>query len=92
MSFIGESIKGFAEPWRMYVCLEKEDCVMLLKAAESARDKALKEYLKWRDIQDGGEMTTRQETAMMAAEDKFNHADGLLNDMKEYLSMEGGDE
>jgi len=90
MSFIGESHRKFAEPWRLFVCLEEEDCKMLLKAAESTRNKAEKEFLKWLDILDGGEMTTRQETAMWAAEDKFNRATGILEDMKKYLNMEGG--
>lgn len=90
MSFIGESHKEYASPWGTYVCLEEEDCQMLLKAAKNARNKAEKEYLKWRDIHDGGEMTTRQETAMMEAEDKFNRADGIVNDMMQYLKKEGG--
>ena len=85
MSYIGESRKGANSPWESVVCLDKEDCQLILKAVQKIAIRVQKNYEKWRDIQDGGEMTTRQETAFMNAEETRDDADILFSNIKAFL-------
>ena len=85
MSHIGESRKHTDSPWHSYVCLDEDDCRLLLKAVESLAQKKEKAYLKWADIHDGGEMTDRQQTAMMKAEKACDKAEELQHNISKYL-------
>ena len=86
MSYIGESRQRNDSPWEMVLCLDESDCKLLLKAAEKIAIRTQKNYEKWRDIHDGGEMTTRQETAFMNAEEAMEDANALLNNIKAFLN------
>lgn len=85
MSYIGESRQRNDSPWELVLCLDESDCKLLLKAAEKIAIRAQKNYEKWRDIHDGGEMTTRQETAFINAEEASMDADVLFNNIKAFL-------
>lgn len=86
MSHIGESRKHTDSPWHSYVCLDEDDCRLLLKAVESLAKKKEKAYLKWVDIHDGGEMTNRQQTAMMNAENAYYKVEELQQNITTYLN------
>ncbi len=86
MSHIGESRKQYGSPWHSYVCLDEDDCRMLLKAVESLAKKKEKAYLKWVDIHDGGEMTDRQQTAMLKAENAYDKIEELQHNITTYLN------
>lgn len=88
MSYIGESRQRNDSPWEMVLCLDESDCKLLLKAAEKIAIRAQKNYEKWRDIHEGGEMTTRQETAFMNAEEAREDADALVGNIKAFLAQE----
>ncbi len=85
MSYIGESRKDYDKSWEMVLCLEESDCQLLLKAVQKIAILTRKNYKKWRDIHDGGEMTTRQETALMKAENTMENADELYGNIKAFL-------
>lgn len=85
MSHIGESRKHTDSPWHSYVCLDEDDCRLLQKAVESLAKKKEKAYLKWADIHDGGEMTDRQQTAMLKAENAYEKVDELQHNITKYL-------
>ena len=85
MSFIGESRKDYNHPWYDYVCLEKEDCELLLKAIRSVIEKTRKTYFHYKDIQDAGEASSRQQTALMKAEEKYDRALDLLTNVEKFL-------
>ena len=85
MSHIGESRKHTDSPWHSYVCLDEDDCRLLQKAVESLTKKKEKAYLKWVDIHDGGEMTDRQQTAMLKAENACDKAEELQHNISKYL-------
>ncbi len=85
MSHIGESRKHTDSPWHSYVCLDEDDCRLLLKAVESLAKKKEKAYLKWVDIHDGGEMTDRQQTAMLKAENAYDKVEELQQNITTYL-------
>lgn len=86
MSHIGESRKNTYGLWHSYVCLDEDDCRLLLKAVESLAKKKEKAYLKWVDIHDGGEMTDRQQTAMMNAENAYDKVEELQQNITTYLN------
>lgn len=88
MSYIGESRKGANRPWESVLCLEKEDCQLILKAVQKIAISVQKNYEKWKDIHEGGEMTTRQETTFMEAEEKWETADVLFDNIKAFLAQE----
>ena len=85
MSHIGESRKHTDSPWHSYVCLDEDDCRLLLKAVESLAKKKEKAYLKWVDIHDGGEMSDRQQTAMLKAENAYDKVEELQHNISKYL-------
>lgn len=85
MSYIGESRQRNDSPWELVLCLDESDCQLILKAAEKIAIRARKNYEKWRDILDGGEMTARQETFLMKAEEARENADALVGNIKAYL-------
>lgn len=85
MSYIGESRKGADSPWELVLCLNESDCKLLLKAAEKIAIRTQKNYEKWRDIHDGGDMTTRQETAFVNAEETRDDADCLFSNINAFL-------
>ncbi len=85
MSYIGESRKRNNSPWEMVLCLDESDCKLLLKAAEKIAIRTQKNYEKWKDIHDGGEMTTRQETSFMKAEVAMECANALFSNIKAFL-------
>ena len=87
MSYIGESRPTYKSPWELVLCLNESDCKLLLKAAEKIAIRTQKNYEKWRDIHYGGEMTTRQETALMNAEEAREDADSLFSNIKAFLSQ-----
>lgn len=88
MSYIGESRKGANSPWESVVCLDKEDCQLILKAVQKIAIRVQKNYEKWKDIQDGGEMTARQETILMKADEARENADALVGNIKAFLAQE----
>lgn len=88
MSFIGTSRKDIDRPWITVLCLEKEDCQLLLKAAQKIAARKQRNYEKWADIHEGGEMTTRQETCFMKAEERRDEADALFGNIKAFLAEE----
>lgn len=92
MSYIGESRIDHTRPWEMVLCLEQFDCQLLLKAVHKIAINSRKNYEKWRDIHEGGEMTTRQETYFMKAEEKMDKANDLYDNIKKFLLTKGGDQ
>ena len=85
MSFIAESRVEYNQPWKAYVCLDEEDCKLLLPTVRSKVRKLTKNYEKWDDLHEGGEMTDLQATLMMKAEDKMNLIKGILTEIEQFL-------
>lgn len=87
MSFIGESRKGIDSHWDTFVCLDEEDCQLLVKAVEKIAAKHQKNFEKWYDLHEGGEMTDSQSTRMMQAEDKMERSQALLSDLRSFIKI-----
>lgn len=85
MAFIGESRQDWNRPWDMYVCLNISECKTFLPVVEKLLAKAQKRYNHYRDVMDGGEATTRQQTLYMEAEENLEHLEGIAKSMVNYI-------
>lgn len=60
---------------------------IILKALEKEQAKTKKRYEKYLSIQEIGESTTRQQTALLNLEEKYNDLDYLVHKLKELIEL-----
>lgn len=87
MSFIGESRKSYTSPWKIYLCLTKDDCKLIYKTVCKVEARKKTRYEKYKDIQDGGEATERQQTLLFKAQDEWDAVKGFKSDIEEFLKI-----
>lgn len=87
MAFIGESRAGLDNPWKLYVCLNSEDCEIVLEAVGKVLARKMKTYEYYRDIHESGEATEKQQTKLMQAEDSLNATICLRDALMEYIKL-----
>lgn len=87
MSFIGESREDLIKPWRNYLCLDKSDCQIVLKAIGPLVGRYLKSYEYYKDILESGEATEKQTDKLLEAEQNFNDIINLRNELVKYLGL-----
>lgn len=88
MAFIGESRKnGRDSQWKLYVCLDVEDCEMILEAISKVVARKLKTYEYYLDIHESGEATEKQQTKLVKAEDDLNKIIGIRDDVVKYIKL-----
>lgn len=85
MAFIGESRQDVCGPWDMYVCLNGGECKSMLPVVDKMVEKARKRYEHFRDVMDGGEATTRQQTLYMEAEEDYENLQHIRDMMHKYI-------
>ena len=66
-------------------CLNISECKTFLSVVEKLLVKAQKRYNHYRDVMDGGEATTRQQTLYMEAEENLEHLEGIKDSMKNFI-------
>lgn len=91
MAFTGESRKECTGPWSMYLCLTASECKSLLPVVEKVLAKAEKRYEHFRDVMDGGEATTRQQTLYMEAEENKYNLEYMKMAMLNYIDNYSND-
>lgn len=87
MSFIGLSRENERKPWGSYVCLDEEDCKMIIGSIRGLHRRKEKAAERLRDIHDGGEASDRLDTEMQKACDREERASELVSIIKEYLQQ-----
>ena len=87
MSFIGLSRERESKPWDCYVCLDEEDCKMILGSVRHLHRRKEKAAERLRDIHDGGESSTRLDTEMMKACEREERAGQLVKDIEDFLQQ-----
>lgn len=87
MSFIGESRKGNLSPWSSYVCLDKDDCKMILGSIRHMCRRKEQAAERLIDIHEGGEATSRIDTEMDKAIDRRESAMKILCDIENYIKL-----
>lgn len=87
MAFIGESKERVTSPWRVCVCLDKEDCELLSQVTGSLVARKLRTYEYYKGIHEGGEATEKQVDKMWAAEKEFDVAKNIEQVILEFLKL-----
>lgn len=85
MSFIGLSRESETRPWGCCVCLDEEDCKMIIGSMRGLHRRKEKAAERLRDIHDGGEASARLDTEMQKACDREERASQLVSIIEEYL-------
>lgn len=85
MAFIGESKEGKDHPWRIYVCLNLEDCELIIDAVSKSMDRIEKSYDHYKDILEGGEATLKQEDKYIEAEMKYETISNVHTTICEFV-------
>lgn len=71
MAFIGESRKSSEHPWGVYLCLDREECEMLLKAVGKVEGQMLKTLTYYKDKLESGDASEKDTDKLTNAEEKF---------------------
>lgn len=71
MAFIGESRKDSTSAWKHYVCLDENECEMLMKAVGQLVGRCLKTLEYYKDKLESGEATEKQTDKLYKAEVDF---------------------
>lgn len=87
MAFIGESRKNIRHLWYTYLCLDKEDCEILLEAIEKETTKIMKKYSHYKDIVESGEASSKQQDKYVETQESFEKIENILNTVKQYLNF-----
>lgn len=87
MAFIGESRKNIRHLWHTYLCLDKEDCEILLEAIEKEATKIMKRNSHYKDIVESGEASSKQQDKYVETQESFEKIENILNTVKQYLNF-----
>ena len=87
MAFIGLSRTGLSHPWRVYVCLDLEDCEVLSQIIGSLVARKLRSYEYYKGIHDIGEATEIQETKLMKASDELDAATSIQEEVLKFIKL-----
>lgn len=87
MAYLAESREDYNRPWKWTLCLNADDCRLLLPTMEKRLKEAEKKYEKYYDIQYGGEATIQQQNLLVKYEEEKEaleymviHAKNLIKD------------
>lgn len=87
MAFIGESKERVTSPWRVCVCLDKEDCELLSQVTGSLVTRKLRTYEYYKGIHESGEATEKQVDKLFKAEAEFEAALNIQEVISEFLKL-----
>lgn len=71
---------------KMTLCLTENECRLLLPAVQKALNNVEKKYEKYKDIQEGGESTERQQNKLFQYEEEYECLMAVLDNMKGFSS------
>ncbi len=84
---MGESRIDNQSAWRLYVCLNVEECKQIFPALGSLIGRSLRTLNYYKEIQEGGEATTKQQDKLVEAQDRFETLISVRDSMVEYLRL-----
>ena len=87
MAFIGESRKSKESPWDVYVCLDWEECEMIIDAVGKSVGRRLRSYCYYKDFVESGEATIKQQDKYIEAENKYETILSVHDTICKYLNM-----
>ena len=71
---------------RMTLCLTEDECRILLPSVEKALKNVEKKYEKYKDIQEGGEATEKQQDKLFQYEEEYECLVAVLDYMRNFSS------
>lgn len=72
MAYLDYTRPDSSSAHKMTLCLTEEECKLLLPTIEKALKTARNKYEKYKDIQDGGEATEKQQDKLCQYEDEYD--------------------
>lgn len=72
---------------KMSLCLTEEECKLLLPTVEKALKNVEKKYEKYKDIQDGGEASEKQQDKLWQYESEYECLTAVLQQMKNFSAQ-----
>lgn len=85
MSYIDNTRRDLSSPFEQTVCLTQGECKILLPFFQKAYKELQAKYEKYKDIQEGGEATERQQNLLYKYEDEMGQLESVLSSIKELL-------
>lgn len=89
MAFLGESRRAQDSPWKIYVCLNEQECELLMKSVGTLLGRCLRTLEYYKDIHEGGEATEKQEDKLVQAQEAFDNMISIRNCMQEMIKFKG---
>ena len=87
MAYLDHTRPYYGKPLEYTLCLTVDECKKLMPVMKTALKRQQKLYDKYRDIQDGGEATTRQQTTLVDAETGVNHLEDAIEKAQELIKL-----
>lgn len=87
MAYISLTRKSVTSAHEMTVCLTISDCKAIRSSIEKLELKARKRLERLIDIHESGEMTSKQQTSMVLAEEDFEAISSILAEIEELTKM-----
>lgn len=87
MAFIGESRFSTSDPWKHYVCLDLEDCEVLLQIIGSLVARKLKSYMYYKGIHESGEATDKQTDKLDKAYSELTAAESIQKEVLNFIKL-----
>ncbi len=84
MSYLDYTKKNKLSMAEYTLCLTIEEAVLIKPALIQLKDKIEKKYLKYKDIQDGGEATTLQQNLYIINEENLETMLNILTDIEDF--------
>ena len=89
MSYIDNTRRNFSSSFELTVCLTKEECKILLPFFQKIHKELQAKYEKYKDIQEGGEATERQQNLLFKYENEAEKIDNVLSSIKDIFKIRG---
>lgn len=87
MAYLDHTRPYNGRPLKYTLCLTVDECKLLLPVMKTALKRQQKLHEKYRDIQDGGEATIRQQTALMDTETAVAHLEDAVEKAQELIKL-----
>ena len=76
---------GISSPWKDFVCLDKEDCEVLIQIIGSLVARKLRSFEYYKGIHESGEASDKQIDKLEKARSELDAAESIRETIRKYL-------
>lgn len=87
MAYLDNTRPDWSKPFKLTLCLTFDECELLLPTVSKAVKSAQKMYEKYKDIQESGEATEKQQDKYIQYEGELECLNAVESLMKEVIEM-----